>query len=109
MDLSHLQAHHEELITYMEQSGYSDTYINTFHREIQKILKKADNNTWTSYRDIYNDYEKVPHSKDFLRNKRTIIGALEQFDIHGLFLMDDVGIRCLSVDPIICWYLNSKN
>ena len=85
MDLSHLQAHHEELITYMEQSGYSDTYINTFHREIQKILKKADNNTWTSYRDIYNDYEKVPHSKDFLRNKRTIIGALEQFDIHGLF------------------------
>ena len=85
MDLSHLQAHHEELITYMEQSGYSDTYINTFHREIQKILKKADNNTWTSYRDIYNDYEKVPHPKDFLRNKRTIIGALEQFDIHGLF------------------------
>ena len=85
MNLSNLQAHHEELITYMEQSGYSDTYIHRYREEIQRILNKADDNTWTSYRDIYNDYEKVPHSNDYLRNKRTIIGALEQFDINGLF------------------------
>lgn len=26
---------------------------------------------------------KAPHSKDYLRNKRTIIGALEQFDDFG--------------------------
>ena len=66
MDLSHLQAHHEELLTYMEQSGYSDTYINRFRKEIQQILRKSDDNTWISYRDIYNDYQKVPHSNDYL-------------------------------------------
>lgn len=85
MNLSHLKSHHEELLAYMEQSGYSAAYINRFRKEIQRILKKADGNTWTLYRDIYNDYEKVPHSNDYLRNKRTIIGALEQFDINGLF------------------------
>lgn len=85
MDLSHIQEHYEELLSYMEQKGYSDTYIIRFHKETQRILGKADNNDWTSYWDIYNDHEKVPHSKDYLRNKRTIIGALEQFDLKGLF------------------------
>ena len=85
MDLSHLQGHYEELLNYMEQKGYSDTYISRFREEIQRILKRADDNAWESYRDIYKEYEQIPHSNDYLRNKRTIIGALEQFDINGLF------------------------
>lgn len=77
MDLSHLQGHYEELLNYMEQKGYSDTYISRFREEIQRILKRADDNAWESYRDIYKEYEQIPHSNDYLRNKRTIIGALE--------------------------------
>ena len=53
MDLSHLQGHYEELLNYMEQKGYSDTYISRFREEIQRILKRADDNAWESYRDIY--------------------------------------------------------
>lgn len=85
MDLSHLQEHYEELLIYMEQKNYSGTYINKFRQEIEHIIKNSGNNNWRSYRDIYEEYEKVSHSESYLRNKRTIIGALEQFDINGLF------------------------
>lgn len=85
MDLSNLQEHYEELLSYMELNGYSATYIDRFHSEILRLLKNADKADWKSYRDIYREYEAVPHSNDYLRNKRTIIGALEQFDLCGLF------------------------
>ena len=67
----------------MENNGYSSTYIRRFREEINRILAKADSHDWQSYRDVYLDYLNAPHSKDYLRNKRTIIGALEQFDDFG--------------------------
>lgn len=85
MDLSHLKEHHEKLLSYMESNDYSETYIQGFREEIKKILKKESGNTWSSYVDIYLEYTKVPHSDNYLRIKRTIIGALEQFDIYGCF------------------------
>jgi len=83
MDLQNLKEHHEELLSFMENNGYSSTYIRRFREEINRILAKADSHDWQSYRDVYLDYLKAPHSKDYLRNKRTIIGALEQFDDFG--------------------------
>lgn len=83
MDLKNLREHHEELLSYMEKTGYSSTYIHRFKEEISRILAEADNHNWQSYRDIYLDYLEKPHSNDYLRNKRTIIGALEQFDLFG--------------------------
>ncbi len=83
MDLQNLREHHEELLSYMENAGYSSTYIRRFREEVNRILAEADSSKWKSYRDIYFDYLKTPHSNDYLRNKRTIIGALEQFDIFG--------------------------
>ena len=83
MDLQNLKDHHEELLSFMENNGYSSTYIRRFREEINRILAKADSHDWQSYRDVYLDYLKAPHSKDYLRNKRTIIGALEQFDDFG--------------------------
>ena len=77
MDLQNLREHHEELLSFMENNGYSSTYIQRFRDEINRILADADSSRWQSYRDIYLEYLKVPHSKDYLRNKRTIIGALE--------------------------------
>ena len=85
MDLSHLNEHHEELLFYMVANDYSETYIQKFREEIKRILKKAPGNTWSSYTDIYLEYAKEPHSDNCLRLKRTIIGALEQFDIYGHF------------------------
>ena len=83
MDLQNLREHHEELLSFMENNGYSSTYIQRFRDEINRILADADSSRWQSYRDVYLEYLKVPHSKDYLRNKRTIIGALEQFDLFG--------------------------
>ncbi len=85
MDLQNLKEHHEELLSFMEDNGYCGTYIRRFRDEINHILADADSHHWQSYQDIYFEYLKVPHSKDYLRNKRTIIGALEQFDLFGRF------------------------
>lgn len=85
MNLQHLKEHHGELLSFMENNDYSETYIHRFREEIARILREADTNEWQSYNDIYLDYLKSPHSKDYLRNKRTIIGALEQFDLFGRF------------------------
>ena len=85
MDLQNLKEHHEELLSFMENNGYCSTYIHRFRDEINRILADADSHRWQSYQDIYLEYLNVPHSKDYLRNKRTIIGALEQFDLFGHF------------------------
>ena len=83
MDLQNLKEHHEELLTFMENNGYSSTYIRRFRDEINRILANAEGHRWQSYQDVYLEYLKVPHSENYLRNKRTIIGALEQFDLFG--------------------------
>jgi len=85
MELSYLNEHHEELLSYMAANDYSETYIQKFRAEIKRILKRDPGNTWSSYTDIYLEYTKAPHSDNYLRCKRTIIGALEQFDIYSRF------------------------
>lgn len=56
MNLQNLKEHHEELLSFMENNGYSSTYIRRFREEINRILAKADSYDWQSYRDVYLDY-----------------------------------------------------
>jgi len=83
MDFQNLLEHHQKLLSYMESNRYSELYISRFKDEISWILRNAETKQWASYTDIYLEYTHVPHSKDYLRNKRTIIGAIEQFDLYG--------------------------
>ncbi|OPX93159.1 MAG: site-specific tyrosine recombinase XerC [Pelotomaculum sp. PtaB.Bin104] len=83
MDFQNLLDHHQELLSYMESNGYSKLYISWFKHEIGWILRNAEIKQWASYTDIYLEYTHAPHSKNYLRNKRTIIGAIEQFDVYG--------------------------
>ena len=85
MDVQNLQDNYPKLISYMENNGYSKTYVDRFKREITKILVLADSEDWSCYTDVYLEYTKTPHSPDHLRDKRTIIGAIEQFDVHSRF------------------------
>lgn len=86
MDLQHLKEHYGELISFMEDKGYSKRYIQNIRLEVNRILKKAGNcNNWNSYADIYNDYLLLPYSEKHLKQKRTILGVLEQFDVYGIF------------------------
>jgi hypothetical protein len=84
MNVQNLRDNYPKLISYMENVDYSKTYIDRFKREIKKILA-ADSKKWSCYRDVYLEYTKTSQSHDYLRNKRTIIGAIEQFDIHGRY------------------------
>ena len=56
MNLQNLREHHEELLSFMENNGYSSTYIQRFRDEINRILADADSSRWQSYRDIYLEY-----------------------------------------------------
>ncbi|MCP4117710.1 MAG: tyrosine-type recombinase/integrase [Desulfobacteraceae bacterium] len=73
------------ILTQGETKGYSKSYVDNFSREIEKILTLVDSKKWSCYTDIYKEYSKKSHSPGFLRYKRTVIGAIEQFDIHGRY------------------------
>lgn len=85
MNVQNLRDNYPKLILYMESNDYSKTYVARFKREIEKILAVADTKKWSSYTDLYLEYTKKSHSPDTLRNKRTIIGAIEQFDVYGYY------------------------
>jgi len=85
MNVQNLRDNYPKLISYMETNGYSKTYVVRFKREVKKILVAVDSKQWSCYRDVYLEYTKIPYSPDYLRNKRTIIGAIEQFDVHGRY------------------------
>ncbi len=86
MNVKNLRDNHPKLISRMETNGYSKNYVGNFKREIEKILAAVDSREWSCYTDVYLDYTKTSHSPNFLRNKRTIIGAIEQFDVYGRYL-----------------------
>jgi len=85
MNVQNLRDNYPKLISYLETKGYSKSYVDNFNREIEKILTLVDSKKWSCYTDIYKEYSKTSHSPSFLRYKRTIIGAIEQFDIHGRY------------------------
>lgn len=85
MNVQNLQDNYPKLISYMEANSYSKTYIDRIKREIEKIFLTVDSKELSCYTDIYLEYTKTSHSHDYLRNKRTIIGAIEQFDVHGRY------------------------
>lgn len=85
MNAQNLRDNYPKLISFMENNGYSKTYVDRFKREIKKILVLAVSEDWSSYTDVYLEYTKTPHSPKYLRDKRTIIGAIEQFDVHSRF------------------------
>jgi len=85
MKMQNLRDNYPKLISYMETKGYSKTYVGRLKREIKKILSTVDSKEWSCYIDVYLEYTKTSHSNDYLRDKRTIIGAIEQFDVHGRY------------------------
>ena len=85
MNVQNLRDNYPKLISHMETNGYSKSYVDRFKREINRILVYADSEDCTCYTDIYLEYTKTSHSSDSLREKRTIIGAIEQFDVHGRY------------------------
>jgi integrase len=85
MNVQNLRDNYPKLISYMKANDYSETYVESIKREIKRILANGDSKQWSCYTDVYIDYTKELQSPDTLRNKRTIIGAIEQFDVYGRY------------------------
>jgi len=85
MNVQNLRDNYPKLISYMETNGYSNVYIDRLKREIEKILSAVNSKEWSCYTDVYLEYTKTSHSPGYLRNKRTFIGAIEQFDVQGRY------------------------
>lgn len=85
MNVQNLRDNYPKLISYMETNGYSKTYVDRFKRELKKILLTVNSKQWSCYTDVYLEYTKTSSSPDYLREKCTIIGAIEQFDVHGRY------------------------
>ena len=85
MDVQNLQKNYPQLISYLEGNDYSKLYVTRFNRDIQRILHQAKLKGWKSYTDAYLAYVEISNSSSYLREKRTIIGAIEKFEILGLY------------------------
>ncbi len=84
MNVQSLQERYPLLISHMKKDGYSGLYISKIEREIQRILLRADEKGWKSYTDVYLDYTKTSQSSSYLYVKRTILGAIENFETLGI-------------------------
>ena len=85
MNLQNLRDNYPKLISYMETTGYSKTYIDKIRREIKKILATINSKEVSSYTDVYLEYTKTSQSLRCRREKAAIIGVIEQFDVHGRY------------------------
>lgn len=85
MNVQNFMDNYPKLIFYLKTNGYSKVYIDRLKREIEKILSAVDSKEWSCYTNVYLEYTKTSHSPSYLRNKRTFIGAIEQFDVHGRY------------------------
>ena len=85
MNFQNLEDHYHELLDFLEANHYSPSHIQKFKTVIRKILKDPKMKRCDSHRSVYLEYAKDPHSENYLRNVRTIIGALEQFDLYSKY------------------------
>lgn len=85
MNVQNLRDNYPKLISYMEVNGYSKPYVYKVKQEIKKILSAKISKKMSSYTDVYLEYTKTSHLSSYLRDKRTIIGIIELFDVHGRY------------------------
>lgn len=85
MDVQNLREKYPQLIAFLEENEYSETYIRKFKSEINRILSKAKLEKWNSYTDVYLFHTQRSKSISVLREKRGIIGAIERFDLENIY------------------------
>jgi integrase len=85
MNVQNLRHNYPKFISYLKTNNYSEEYVYKINREIEKILASVDSKDWSCYTDVYLEYTKTSRSSSYLRHKRHIIGAIEQFDVHGRY------------------------
>jgi len=85
MNITNLRENYPKLISHLENATYNRDYIYQFKREIKNILELADSGKVLCYADVYRNHEQAKCTKNILKQKRTVIGAIEQFDMFGKY------------------------
>jgi integrase len=85
MNLENLRNTYPQLLLYMEENGYSKTYIKDIHKEILWILAERASHDWGDYLDVCKHYEQASPSYSNYIQKRAHLGAIMDFDLHGKF------------------------
>jgi integrase len=83
MNIENLQKTHHKLISFMNDAGYSKSYISKVSGEIRYILANAENCGWTSYAEIYRHREQQKLSPHTLYQSRIALRLLENYDCNG--------------------------
>ena len=73
------------LTAYMQEHGYSKDYLRAMKTEISVVVRLQENGEWPGYREHYLRYAETIASSTYLRRKKSFVGLLEQFDVHGIF------------------------
>lgn len=83
MDLTKLSNNQIQLIKFMEEGGYSESYINKIKNEIKRLLKYGE-----QYKDYLDYYDKFIKPKINVKNQRHYINYLTvimNFDLYNEF------------------------
>jgi hypothetical protein len=85
MDTTNLKEKSNLLIEHMKNAGYTKGYVRRFKLGIEQSLQSMSSDDVQCYADIYWQYEQTENSKWKLREKRSIVKALEVFDLYGKY------------------------
>jgi integrase len=83
MDFTNLWQRHNDLISYLEDNGYTQNYVKRVRSAIRWILGHDKDRSWQTYTDAYNDRVSQLISEGHKRLQRVVFGAIQQFDIDG--------------------------
>ena len=88
MNFNYLSVHQDELLSFLRANDYAETYVNRYRTTIKQITSNAEEQNWSSYKDVYQWYVNHGHKPEYLRELRAILGKLEQFHLTGIFPRD---------------------
>jgi integrase len=85
MNVEKLRNKQLQLIDYLETNNYSKRYISKFKSIMNKLLNELDVTHLNSYDEIYQAFFSNSPSFDVCRVNKGVLGAIEYFDLYGLF------------------------
>ena len=84
LDLSFWQAHLDELLEYMKAHGYCGHYCKKVYYHARRVAVLSQEIRWDSYEEIWNWYSSQVHGKGYLRDVRTVLGILMEYQLYGI-------------------------
>ncbi|MDR1581129.1 MAG: hypothetical protein LBS35_12290, partial [Synergistaceae bacterium] len=83
MAITNLRGKYPDLISHMEEVGYSKDYISRVRREIEYVLQLTDSGAASSYIGVCSEYERIGITGDRLARRQKLLALIAQFDLEG--------------------------